>query len=121
MTADLAMGVWMYTCESELYKKLNAAMRTTNRALLQAHYFPYIRLLLDALQLIKLKQGNASRTVNRGVKCDLVSSKPDKYAKLKRLVLWEFSSCTSDVKVLEGPTFLGTTGPRTIFQVVSSR
>eukprot|EP00966_Prymnesium_polylepis_P336102 7391425-Prymnesium_polylepis.2 len=121
LAAEMAMAVWLYTCETDLYKKLNAALRNGDRAELMSHYFPYIRLLLEALQLIKRAQGGGTLTVNRGVKLDLVAMHPSKYAEGKTVVWWEFTSTTLSVSLLQKPTFLGQSGPRTIFQIQTTK
>jgi hypothetical protein len=43
MTADRAMAIWLYTCDSQLYVQLNNALRSADRPKLRAEYFPYLR------------------------------------------------------------------------------
>ena len=69
------------------------------------------------LRQLRAVQGSGKRMVNRGVRLDLVGLHPDDYAKDETMVWWPLSSTTSDVSVLSSPVFLGTTGPRTIFQI----
>ena len=57
--------------------------------------------------------------LNRGVKLDLVSADPDKYAVGESITWWSFSSTTTNISVLEAPMFLGKDGDRTIFQIMT--
>ena len=121
MTADLAAGIWMHTCESRLYPELNAKLRSESRAELKQGYFPHLRLLVAALGKLRSAQGGEKRVVNRGVRRDLVSLHPGDYRKDETMVWWPLSSCTSDVSVLSNPMFLGKSGDRTIFQIHTSQ
>ena len=56
---------------------------------------------------------------NRGVPLDLVSRYPDEYAKDNNITWWQFSSTTTNIAALENPAFLGKTGDRTIFQIMT--
>ena len=103
-----------------MYIELNKALRSADRPTLKAVFFPYFRLLLAAVAVIRTAQGSKSHTVNRGVKRDLVTEYPDEYAKGETLVWWSFTSTTADIGVLANPMFLGKHGPRTIFQIHTS-
>ena len=83
-------------------------------------YFPFLRLLLTALALIRQAHGSKMHVVNRGVKRDLVAEYPGEYEEEETLIWWQFSSTTSKLSVLENPMFLGKNGPRTIFQIHTS-
>jgi hypothetical protein len=121
MTADRAMAIWLYTCNSPLYAMLNVALRSADRSKLTTEYFPYLRLLLTGMALVRKKEGTDKRMVNRGVpKLDLVTLYPDEYVKGETLLWWSFSSTTADIGVLQNSMFLGTSGPRTIFQIHTS-
>ena len=121
MTADLAVAIWLYTCECRLYPELNAKLRSESRAELKKGYFPYLRLLVTALGKLRSAQGGEKQMVNRGVRLDLVSLHPDDYRKDETMVWWPLSSTTSDVSVLSNSTFLGKSGNRTIFQIHTSQ
>jgi hypothetical protein len=118
MTADCAAAIWLYTCPSPLYRNLNAALRSSDRASLKKEYFPYLRLLIHGLLMVRARDGGHKEMVNRGVKLDLVSSNLDGYVKGETLVWWQLSSITADISVLS--IFLGATGDRTIFQILTS-
>jgi hypothetical protein len=121
MTADRAMAIWLYACNSPLYARLNEALRSADRSKLMTEYFPYLRLLLTGMALVRKKEGTDKRMVNRGVpKLDLVALYPDEYVKGETLLWWSFSSTTADIGVLQSSTFLGKSGPRTIFQILTS-
>ena len=117
MNDDRAMAIYLYTVESPLYSKLNDALRGEERSLLKEHLFPYLRILLEALACFP--RSPIPRTVNRGVKLDLVSMYPDEYAKDSTIVWFALSSCTQTIEVLSNPMFLGTIGPRTILQITT--
>jgi len=119
MTESGAAAIWMYTLQGSLYPDLNAKLRSQDRAYLETHYYPYMRLLLTALRCL---QSPVPRMVNRGVKRDLVSeAAAGTYNDGSRLVWWALSSTTANIQVLEDDTFLGQSGPRTIFQIHTSK
>ena len=115
-TADCGVAVYMYTAESPLYPRLNAALRSADRHLAKP-FFPYLRLLLTAMNKLWAYQKSGPRMLNRGVKLDLVGAYPDDYEEGESLVWWQLSSCTRKIAQLSNPMFLGATGDRTIFQV----
>ena len=115
MTPDMAAAIWMYTCESQLYKTLNMLLRARERNNLLP-YFGYLRLVLEGMK--KLSTGK-QRMVNRGVKKNLVAENPDVYVKDRSLCWWQFSSTTANIAALSNPTFLGPSGDRTIFQILT--
>ena len=117
LTPDMAMSIWLYTCESPLYTELNAALRMVDRGVLRTSYFPYLRLLVAGMTKVKAQQGFKLRMVNRGVKLDLVEQFPEDYVDGESLVWWAVTSTTSKLQVLSNPMFLGSSGRRTIFQV----
>jgi len=95
---DHAAVLWLYTCESQLYRKLNQLLRARNRAELKAGFFPYLRLLLEAFARLATPK---PRMVNRGVKLNLVATNPGLYVKGGELVWWGFSSTTTDIAALQ--------------------
>jgi hypothetical protein len=119
MTSDRAAAVWLYTCESPMYRELNNALRSTDRTKLKTEYFPYLRLLLSALAVLRKVGGGKPRMVSRGVKEDLVAKYPDELKPGETMILWAFTSTTSKISVLKSPLFLGTSGPRTMFQILT--
>ena len=111
MTNDQAAAIMMYTQESCLYPRLNAALRNHDTRALEP-FLPYMKLLLSALYQLPLKH---VRTY-RGVKLELYET----YNKLVDHVWswWSFSSTTKDKDVLlRNPVFLGKGGKRTLFSV----
>ena len=98
LSRDHAAALWLYTCESALYRKLNELLRARNRAALMAGFFPYLRLLLEAFAALETP---TPRMVNRGVARDLVAAHPELYAKGSELTWWGFSSTTKDIAVLQ--------------------
>ena len=77
LTYDSAAAIYLFTCESPLYKQLNQNLRERNCAALKAGFFPYTRLLFEGHRaMIQPK----ARMLNRGVKKDLVGDDPESYA-----------------------------------------
>lgn len=122
LTSCMAAAIFIYTCECPLYHKLNELLRDRNRAELRGQpgktFFPYIRLLFSGIRTMASGQ---SKMLNRGVKLDLVSVNSDKFCEDESVIWWSFSSCTSRLSVLKNPLFLGETGDRTIFQVMTTK
>lgn len=113
LTADESASIMLYTLESSphedsFYVILNTTLRSEQRQGLKP-WFLYLRLILTALARLPSDR----RTVNRGVREDL----RERYPIGKSFVWWGFSSCTSSVGVLEGESFFGKTGTRTLFQI----
>ncbi len=109
MTPDEAAAIMLYTQETCLYRLLNAALRDHCNPHRLTPFLPYLKLLLTALYKLPLVEAK----VYRGVKLDL----HDAYDTLvgKRFTWWAFSSTTPNRKALLCPTFLGSSGPRTLF------
>ncbi|UJR84971.1 ADP-ribosyltransferase domain-containing protein [Sandaracinus amylolyticus] len=99
-------AVVLYTLETALYKKLNAALRDPDRRAADL-YRAYLRLLLSGLS--KLPASDA--VLYRGVAKDLRSE----YPRGGTITWWGVSSCTSKLAVARG--FLGASGRRTLFEV----
>eukprot|EP00667_Euglena_gracilis_P002540 EG_transcript_2542 len=112
LNEDEIGAIFLYTLESPLYKNLNKLLRQRQRKGLKT-LFPYLKLLLTALH----KLPPCRLTVFRGVKADLAG----KYTKNDEVVWWGFSSTTSTQDVLMDDQFLGTSGPRTLFFIETSR
>lgn len=99
-------ALFLYTCESVLYKQLNTALRDPDRSRV-AVWRPYLRLFLSAV-------GSLARhpvSLWRGVAADL----RDAYPIGRVITWWGVSSCTSNPAVARG--FLGGKGRRTLFEV----
>jgi hypothetical protein len=120
LTPDQAIAVWLYTCESPLYRELNRVLRAADRGVLRAQFFPYLRLLLSGLAKINTASGSPKRMVNRGVREDLVAQHPNDYPVGETLIWWAVTSTTAKISTLQNPAFLGATGDRTIFQIHTS-
>jgi uracil DNA glycosylase len=99
-------AVLLYTLETALYKKLNAALRSPDRTAADL-YRGYLRLLLGALSKLPV----SSAVLYRGVAKDLRSE----YPRGSTITWWGVSSCTSKLAVARG--FLGASGRRTLFEV----
>ena len=70
LTYDSAAAIYLFTCESPLYKQLNQKLRERNRAALKAGFFPYTRLLFEGHRAMA---NSKARMLNRGVKKDLAT------------------------------------------------
>ena len=77
LTYDGAAAIYLFTCESPLYRELNRRLRERDRQALKDGFFPYARLLLEGYRAMTQPK---PRMVNRGVKKDLVNADPDSYA-----------------------------------------
>jgi len=113
LSTDESASIMLYTYESmprehSLYVILNATLRAEQRQKL-IPWFRYLRLVLTALARLPSKH----RFVNRGVKEDL----REQYPIGKSFIWWGFSSCTSQIGVLENEEFFGKSGTRTLFQI----
>lgn len=89
MEAHLYGSIMLYTSNA-IYKKLNAVLRSEDRASIKK-FFPYLRLLLEAFK--RLPQN--SKTLWRGVTVDLY----DQYPVGSTQTWWGVSSCTADQDV----------------------
>ncbi|CAF1392721.1 unnamed protein product [Adineta steineri] len=113
LTQDMSAAIYLYTMEdATLYKTLNDTLRSENRQELK-DWFSYLKLLLTALY--KLKPAGR-QTIWRGVQHDLSAD----YQIGEHYTWWSFTSCTASVAVQESPSFLGLTGPRTLFSIECS-
>jgi uracil DNA glycosylase len=107
--ANQIAALHLYTMSSPFYRQLNAALRDPARAETVA-YFPYLRLLLSALGRLPREP----LSLWRGVTTDMRAQYPVGEA----VTWWGVSSCTSEPRVARG--FLGSSGPRTLFEIRSS-
>jgi hypothetical protein len=113
LSPDESASIMLYTMGWEplnecLYVVLNATLRSTDRQKLKP-WFLYLRLFVNALnRLPPLRE-----TVYRGVKLDLSTE----YTIGETIIWWGFSSCTTDVTVLQSELFLGMKGNRTMFTI----
>ena len=107
LSVDEIAAINLYTQEA-VYPTLNEYLRAQNRKQLKP-FFPYLALLLTAL----MKLPSVPKcTVWRGVKgVDLRSL----HLTGDTITWYSFSSCTTDGDVAS--SFLGTSGPRTLFAV----
>ena len=113
LSQDESASIMLYTCnwtpaEDSLFFILNESLRSENRGMLK-RWFSYLRLLLGALSRLPPVKG----TIYRGVKRNL----SDEYQLGTGRLWWGFSSCTSNVSVLESESFCGKAGIRTMFLI----
>jgi len=111
MTAYQAAAIMLYTQETCLYRRMNAALREHDMRALEP-FLPYMKLLLSALYRLPLVHVQTWR----GVKLELHET----YNLLsERVWNWRsFSSTTRDKSVIErSPLFFGSSGKRTMFSV----
>ncbi|HEY7309344.1 MAG TPA: ADP-ribosyltransferase domain-containing protein [Gemmataceae bacterium] len=103
---DEIAALYLYTCESAFYRRMNATLRDANRTRITP-YFAYLRLFFSALSRLKPHRSS----LWRGVALDLRAQ----YPKGGTVAWWGVSSCTSKLSVAQG--FLGWSGRRTLFEV----
>jgi hypothetical protein len=111
LTADHIAAIHMYTQACDFYRTLNACLRNRNRDYV-IPFFPYLRLLLEALRQLPAQK----RVVYRGVKLDLST----KFKKGDEPVWWSVTSTSTTMEVLQSKDFCGQDGPRTVFVVQAS-
>jgi hypothetical protein len=114
LTRDESASIILYTMswtprDQCLYFVLNRTLRTENREELKP-WFLYLKLIITALSRLP---SSTEKLIYRGIKLDLSAS----YLKNKKFDWWGLSSCTSSLEVLQRNQFLGTTGPRTLFNI----
>jgi len=115
LTVDEIGAINIYTqawepASKSLYCVLNERLRSEDRSGVKA-FFPYLKLLLTALDKLPKKEV----TIWRGVKRDLTAD----YKKGKNLCWWSFSSCTTNADMLSNDLFLGKTEKRTLFSLTT--
>jgi uracil DNA glycosylase len=106
LSAHEIAALYLYTCESLLYRQMNATLRLPDRDRVRP-YFPYLRLFFAALSKLQGHKGS----LWRGVALDLRGQ----YPAGGTVTWWGVSSCTSKLAVAQG--FLGTRGRRMLFEV----
>jgi hypothetical protein len=114
LTIDESAAIRLYTIEWEaphrsLYSMLNYHLKNTDRENLLP-YFKYIKLFLTALVKLPCVP---PLTIWRGVTRNLSGDFPAG----TRVTWWAFSSCTTEMTVLENNMYLGSEGDRTLFSV----
>ena len=73
MRPDHVRAIYLYTAACPLYTKLNAALRSSDRELLSTVFFPYLRLILEALGLLpRAPKQEVFRGVNRNLVAECV-------------------------------------------------
>jgi len=103
---------YLYTMETQFYRRLNASMRDEDRSL-ATPFFGYLRLLFSGLEtMAKTAISNQKAgQLFRGVHLDLSVD----HEIGDEVVWWGASSCTPKMSVAKG--FLGSSGNRTLFTV----
>lgn len=114
LTIDESAAIRLYTIEwkkphRSLYSMLNLTLSKPDRELLRP-YHKYLKLLLTALVKVPCV---APITIWRGVTKNLSTQFPPGTP----VTWWGFSSCTTELTVLENNMYLGNTGDRTLFSV----
>ena len=114
LTIDESAAIRLYTMQWDrsyrsLYSMLNHTLKNSNREQLQP-YFKYLKLFLTALAKLPCVP---SLTIWRGVTTDLSAEFPPGTP----VTWWAFSSCTTELTVLENNVYLGSSGDRTLFSV----
>ena len=102
-------AIHLYT-QQAIYSQLNKMLRDRDRTKLLV-YFPFLKLLLTALE----KLPNYEGVVYRGVKVQ--NNLKSQYRVGRNLTWWAFSSCTLDGDILSSDTFCGSTGERILFTI----
>ncbi len=114
LTIDESAAIRLYTIEWQrphrsLYSMLNHTLKYDDRENLRP-YFKYLKLFITALAKLPCVP---QLTVWRGVAKNLSAQFPPD----TRVIWWAFSSCTTQLTVLENNMYLGNSGNRTLFSV----
>ena len=114
LTIDESAAIRLYTIEwkkphRSLYSMLNHTLMKDDRELLRP-YFKYLKLFLTALVKLPCVQ---PLTIWRGVTKNLSAEFPPNTP----VTWWAFSSCTTELTVLDNNMYLGKIGDRTLFSV----
>ena len=114
LTIDESAAIRLYTMEwnqpyQSLYSILNYTLKNSDREHLRP-YFKYLKLFLTALVKLPCVP---PLTIWRGVTKNLSAQFPPGTS----VTWWGFSSCTTELTVLENALYLGSTGDRTLFSV----
>jgi len=112
LSVDEIAAIHLYTQESPFYRLLNERLRERDRTKLKPLTL-FLKLLLSGLyKLPPVSDIN----LYRGVKRDLSG----RFREGDEKTWWAVSSCTAKLKVLENDMFLGKTGHRTLFHIVTT-
>jgi hypothetical protein len=114
LTIDESAAIRLYTIEWDgshrsLYSMLNRTLKKDDREHLRP-YFKYLKLLLTALVKLPCVP---PLTIWRGVTKNMSAEFPPGTP----VTWWAFSSCTTELTVLESNIYLGNAGDRTLFSV----
>lgn len=114
LARDESASIRLYTMEwrheqQSLYTVLNYTLRSTDRTNLQPWY-RYLKLFLTALAKLPCAP---PQTVWRGVRKKI----NDAFPPGEQVIWWSFSSCTTNMTVLENNLYLGGEGDRTLFSI----
>jgi hypothetical protein len=114
LTINESAAIRLYTIEwttphRSLYSMLNRTLKRADREDLRP-YFRYMKLFLTALAKLPCVP---SSTIWRGVTKNMSAEFPPGTP----VTWWAFSSCTTELTVLESNMYLGNTGNRTLFSV----
>jgi hypothetical protein len=114
LTIDESAAIRLYTIEwsgphRSLYSMLNYTLKNADRQDLRP-YFKYMKLFLTALvKLPCVPPLTIWRGVTKNVSAEFLPGTP--------VIWWAFSSCTTELTVLESNMYLGDSGDRTLFSV----
>ncbi|CAF0986394.1 unnamed protein product [Adineta steineri] len=114
LTVDESAAIRLYTIEwdkpyTSLYSMLNYTLKNESRENLKP-YFKYLKLFITALaKLPCIPQLTVWRGVPKNLSMDFPSG--------TKVTWWSFSSCTTEMTVLQNNMYLGFNGNRTLFSV----
>lgn len=114
LTRDESASIRLYTMEwsdhrESLYSILNHTLRHSARQNLRP-WFKYLKLFLTALVKIPC---TPLHTVWRGIRINI----SDAFPPGEEVTWWSFSSCTTNLNVLQSNLYLGDEGGRTLFSI----
>ena len=110
LTKQRAAFINFYTHESPFYPVLNRLLREKDRHKLLP-FKPFLKSFLSACYCLPL----IPKSVKRGVKLNL----KDRFDVGEEVTWWSITSATDNIGVLQSETFLGSKGPRTMFDITA--
>eukprot|EP00300_Choanocystis_sp_HF-7_P036485 c52336_g1_i1.p1 GENE.c52336_g1_i1~~c52336_g1_i1.p1 ORF type:complete len:551 (+),score=82.19 c52336_g1_i1:1-1653(+) len=121
LSVDEAASIFFYTAnECPAFSKMNAALRNEDSNGLRP-FFPYLRLLIEALSKLPRHTGSLNRGINFQSNLELVHKLKAQFEGIRErnenLTWWSFTSTTTNMGMLHRPAYLGSTGHRILFSM----
>lgn len=104
MTEEAAMAIYLYQFTDSVFDELNSQLINSDRSVLVAKWYPFLRHLLEGILALKRQQGNQPKLLHRVVKGNLLKDGPGMYKKGMSITWWPPTACTGEVDCLQEKT-----------------